>query len=77
VDGRARAAREEGIAIIRRLDFLVDAIKTFCGIAFVNETAKFGQIDRTRWKAPTYALEVQRRPAMKKRSSSRQNPSLR
>jgi hypothetical protein len=44
VDGRARAARE-GIAIIGRLGFLVDATKTFCGIAFVNETEKFGQID--------------------------------
>jgi hypothetical protein len=47
VDGRARAVREEGIAIIGRLVFLVDATKTFCGIAFVNETEKFGQIDRT------------------------------
>jgi hypothetical protein len=35
VDGRARAAREDGIAIIGRSGSLVDATKTFCGIAFV------------------------------------------
>jgi hypothetical protein len=47
VDGHTRAGTEEGIAIIGRLGFLVDATKTFCGVAFVNETEKFGQIDRT------------------------------
>jgi hypothetical protein len=57
VDGRARATREERIAIIGRLGFLVDASKTFCGIAFVNETEKFGQIDRTRARDTDGAAE--------------------
>lgn len=39
-DGRARAAREEGIAIIGRLGSPEHAPKTFWGIAFVNETEK-------------------------------------
>ena len=44
MDGRARAAGEEAIAII---GYLVDANKTLCGIALVSEREGFGQIHRT------------------------------